>query len=94
MLTPEYGEPATSALDSIEPDPARKALWNAICDAIDLICDHPGSREARVEQVRLVEPKLSVWQVPVRCRSEDDDWVVWWHQDGDLAVIPYIGPRL
>lgn len=93
MLTPEYGELADSALDKVEHDPARKELWNALCDAIDLICDHPGSKDARFEQVRLYDTKLVVWMVPVRCRTEDDDWVVMWQQDGDVAVIPYIGPR-
>lgn len=94
MLNPEYGELADSALDQIEHEPARRDLWNAICDAIDLICDHPGSMEARVEQVRIYSTKLVLWQVPVRCRTEDEDWVIMWRQDGDVAVIPYIGPRL
>ena len=53
MLEPAYGEHVVPVLDKIEHDPSRRALWNAICDAIDLVCDQPDSAEARREAIRL-----------------------------------------
>lgn len=93
MLEPTYSSLVDSALDKIEYDPSRRPLWNAICDAIDLVCDQPDSADARREQVR-TPTGLILWQVPVWCRAEDDDWVLLWHRDDDArsAVIVYIGP--
>ena len=93
VLEPEYGEHVIAILDRIEHDPTRQPLWNAICDAIDLICDHPDSAEARREAVR-TPGGFKVWQVPIRCRTEDDDWVLLWHEDGPNAVIVYVGSRM
>jgi len=92
VLDPKYEERAAATLDQIEPDLSRKALWNAICDAIDLVCDHPESAEARRESIRTLGQQ--VWQVPIRCRTEDDDWVLWWRPEKSEAHIFYIGPRL
>jgi hypothetical protein len=92
MLEPVYGDHVVLVLDKIEHDPGRRALWNAICDAIDLVCDHPESAEARREAIRLPSG-ATLWQVPIRCYVEDDDWVLLWHQDGDDAVISYVGSR-
>lgn len=93
MLEPVYGKHAAVVLDQVEHDPGRRALWDAICDAIDLVCDHPDSAEARREALRLPSG-ATVWQVPIRCRLEDDDWVLLWAPDGDDAVITYVGSRL
>src|SRR5262249_35848329 len=79
-------------VDKIQHDPNRQALWNAICDAIDLVCDHPDSAEARRETVRT--PRYTMWQVPIRCRTEDDDWVLLWRPNGSTAEILYIGSRM
>jgi hypothetical protein len=92
VLDPMYEERAAATLDQIEHDPSRRALWNAICDAIDLVCDHPDSAEARREAIRTLSQP--VWQVPIRCRVEDDDWVMWWRPVKSEAHIYYIGPRL
>jgi len=93
VLEPAYGEHVVPVLDKIENDPSRKALWNAICDAIDLVCDQPDSAEARREAI-LLPSGVTLWQVPIRCYLEDDDWVLLWHQDGSDAVISYLGSRV
>jgi hypothetical protein len=90
VLEPSFSEHANAALQKLEHDRSRKALWNAICDAVDLVCERSDSAEARLEAVRLPSG-LTVWQVPIRCRVEDDDWVLLWHRDGDDAVIHYVG---
>ncbi len=92
MLEPAYGEHVVPVLDKIEHDPTRRPLWNAICDAVDLICDHPDSAEARREALRLPSG-ATVWQVPIRCYVEDDDWVLLWFPDGEDAVVTYVGSR-
>jgi hypothetical protein len=92
MVEPAYGEHVVPELDKIENDSSRRPLWNAICDAIDLVCDHPESAEARREAI-LLPSGVTLWQVPIRCYVEDDDWVLLWHADGDDAVISYLGSR-
>lgn len=93
MLEPSYDPEVSLNLDKIESDPTRRPLWNAICDAIDLVCDRPDSAEARREALRLPSG-ATVWQVPIRCRLDDDDWVLLWFPDGPDAVIAYIGSRM
>lgn len=93
MLEPAYGEHVLPALDKVENDTSRRALWNAICDAIDLVCDNPESAEARREAIRLPSG-ATVWQVSIRCYLEDDDWVLVWRPEGDDAVIVYVGSRM
>lgn len=86
-LEPNYSPQASAALDALETGTDDKLL-GAVCDAIDLICDHPGDRRARAEQLRTVSGTV-VWKVAVRTV---DDWVVlWWPRD-ELADIYYIGP--
>jgi hypothetical protein len=87
-LEPNYSPQASAALDALEIG-ADDKLLNAVCDAIDLICDHLGDRRARAEQLRTTA-RTPVWKVPVRTSA--DDWVVlWWPRDG-FADIYYIGP--
>lgn len=93
MLEPAYGEHVIPVLDAIEKDESRQALWNAICDAVDLVCDQPDSAEARRGAIR-VPSGHTLWQVPIRCYLENDDWVLLWHRDGDDAVISYVGTRM
>ena len=91
MLDPLYEEQVTKVLDEIEHDPSREALWNAICDALHLVCLNPGSAEAHREEIRTLTNPM--WQVPIRCRTEDDDWVLLWRPEGADAHIYYVGPR-
>lgn len=92
MLEPIYGSHVVRVLDGVESDPSRTALWNAICDSIELICGHPDRAEARREALRL-DSGATVWQVRIRCRLKDDDWVLLWFPDGNDAVIVYLGSR-
>jgi hypothetical protein len=87
-LEPNYSSQAAAALDSLESGTDDKLL-NAVCDAIDLICDHPGDRRARAEQLR-TSSGTPIWKVAVR--TAFDDWVVLWWPRGGVADIYYIGP--
>src|SRR5437867_13449665 len=92
-LEPRYSTQFTDAITKVEDDPARVELWNAICDAVDLVCDrYHDSAEVRREQVRTSQGVLH--QIPIRCHTEDDDWVLLWHQVGHMAVFEYVGSRL
>ena len=87
-LEPNYSPQSSAALDMLESG-ADDKLLHAVCDAIDLICDHSGDRRARAEQLPTTSG-TPVWKVPVR--TSTDDWVVLWRPRGDLADIYYIGP--
>ena len=71
---PNYSAQAAAALDALKAG-ADDKLQNAVCDVIDLICDHAGDRRARAEQSRTAAG-TPVWKVPVR--TAVDDWVVLW----------------
>jgi hypothetical protein len=86
-LEPNYSAQALKALTALEAGIDDKLL-NAVCDVIDLICDHPGDRQARAEQLRTTSG-TPVWKAPVRTAS--DDWVVLWWPRGGVADIYYIG---
>lgn len=83
-----YGVDARHALDQLEAD-ASDRLWTLLCDAIDLIVDYPGSREARGEELRGRGGK-AVWKVDVF--DGIDDWAILWHHDeAGLVVIAWVG---
>ena len=88
-LEPNYSSQAAAALDALESGTDDKLL-NAVCGAIDLICDHPGDRKARAEQLRTASG-TPIWKVPVPMRTAQDGWVVLWWPRGDTADIYYIG---
>jgi hypothetical protein len=46
-LAPRYAPEVMIQLENVEQDASRSRLWDAICDAIDLICDYPESGGAR-----------------------------------------------
>lgn len=86
-----YSRQASEALDTIETDPEATALWNAICDALDLIIDQPGSAPARRTALRTAAGS-TVWHVTVRAPHESDDWaILWQHNDAGQILIAYIG---
>jgi hypothetical protein len=89
-LEPSYEAFFNQQLDTIEKDGSRIALWHAVCDAIDLCCDHPGSAAARYETVRRSEGRF-VFQVPIRTH---DNWVLWWRPEPPDAIFVYLGPRI
>jgi hypothetical protein len=86
-LEPNYLARALAALDALEGG-ADDKLLNAVCDVIDLICDHRGDRRARAEQLRTAAG-TPVRKVPVRTSA--DDWVVLWWPRGAVADTCYIG---
>ena len=90
-LEPVYSPDASKQLDRLEDDPSQGALWEAVVDAIDLICDAPTSAEARRGALRTPNGQ-TVWKVPVRCHIPDEDWVVLWQPRDKDALIAYIGP--
>lgn len=92
-LEPEYSKEAADMLDQIDQDPSRDALWRAICTALNLICDAPDSAEARVDEIRLFAAGIVYWGIPLRVQAEDQDWVIYWHRQDDLALIAYVGPK-
>lgn len=86
-----YSRQASEALDKIEASPERVELWDALCDALDLIIDHPDSAQARREALRTATG-MTVWRVTVRVPRDSDDWAVLWHHDDvGRILIAYIG---
>jgi hypothetical protein len=84
---PVYSEQAAEVLGRLAAG-SDSRLNDAVCDAIDLICDHGDTAAARREQMRTAQG-TPVWKVSVRATS--DDWVVLWWPVGDDAQIYYIG---
>jgi hypothetical protein len=83
-----YEVEAAKSLHRLEQE-ASDRLWGRLCDAIDLIIDHPDSREARGEELRGREGK-AVWKVDVF--DGTDDWAILWHRDSSgVVVIAWIG---
>jgi hypothetical protein len=91
VLTPLFAPDASRVLDELEKDPARDRLVAAIWDTIDLIAEHPTSREARRRMIRSAKGH-SMWLVPVPNRHAEDPWIVLWQPRGDDALIAYVGP--
>jgi hypothetical protein len=86
-----YSRQASEALDTIETDPRATALWNALCDALDLIIDHPDSAQARRAALRTAAGS-TVWHVSIRTPQESDDWAILWQRnDAGQILIAYVG---
>jgi hypothetical protein len=84
-LDPNYAEGVWEAVEKSYVD---LRLYNAICDAIDLVCDRPGSAEARHSSAITVSGER-VWIVPVRGHNED--WKLIWRPRGEFADLLYLG---
>lgn len=86
-----YSGQAAETLDKIEADPGAVDLWNALCDTLDLIIDHPDSAPARRDALRTATG-TTVWRVTVRVPRETGDWAVLWHHDKTGRIlIAFIG---
>jgi hypothetical protein len=86
-----YSRQAYDALDRIESDPESASLWNALCDALDVIIEQPNSAAARRDALR-TSIGTTVWRVSVRAPRETDDWMVLWHRDdAGRVLIAYVG---
>lgn len=71
----EYAPEAAAQLDALEQS-ADDQTWDAICDVLDLIDQHPHSAQARREEITGSNGKR-MWKVPVRSKSVDDLAVLW-----------------
>lgn len=86
-----YSGQAAEALDKIETDPEAADLWNALCDTLDLIIDHPDSAAARRGALRTATG-TTVRRVTLRVPRESDDWsILWHHDDAGRILIAFIG---
>jgi hypothetical protein len=84
---PLYSPQAVAALDALEAS-NDVDLYDAVCAAIDLVCDHGNSADARREQLRTAQG-TPIWKVAVRTRRHD--WVVLWWPSGEDAQILFVG---
>jgi hypothetical protein len=71
----------TTAIDALGRG-ADDKLLNAVCDVIDPICDNPGERRARAEQLRTASGSLSG-----SSRTFADDWVALFRPHDQFADI-------
>ena len=63
-------------------------LLNAVCDAIDLICDQGDSAKAR-RKMLLTKSGTHIWKTPVK--DNRHDWCILWEPRDRLAIIHFIG---
>ena len=84
---PHYSEEVELILDQLERGSDAR-LINAVCDAIDLICDFGDTPEARRELLT-TQNQTHIWKVTVR--DPRHDWCVLWEPKGKLAIIHFIG---
>ncbi len=89
-LDPLYQPGVPEALDKIENDPERHQLWNNIVNTLRLICTEPGSAEAHRYEIKTML-RETVWRVPVRSGTEDQNYAILWNRSGSDAVIHYVG---
>jgi hypothetical protein len=88
-LEPSYGEGVEGDLDRIMDDPGKDKLYGRIVETLNLICDEPDSSTARRHVLQ--HPDGPIWRVPVRGTGEDQDYVVLWATNGQLARFLYVG---
>ena len=82
---PIYSAAAAEVVSHLE-DGQDRALLNAVADAIDLVCDHGDTAEARREQLR-TSAGTAVWKVTIRGSA---GWVLLWSPSGTEALIHHI----
>ena len=84
---PYYSPDVELILNGLEKGSDTRLL-NAVCDAIDLICDQGDSAKARAEML-ITKAGTHIWKTPVR--DGRFDWCVLWEPQDGLAVIYFIG---
>lgn len=84
----EYSPSAAGQLDKMEQS-ADDQTWDAICDVLELIDQHPDSAQARREEVT-GSNGMKMWKVPVRSRSVDD-LVVLWSRGNAVDYVVFVG---
>ena len=63
--------------------------WDAICDVLELIDQHPDSAQARREEVT-GSNGMKMWKVTVRSRSVDD-LVGLWSRGNAVDYVVFVG---
>ena len=84
---PYYSSDVELILNGLEQGSDTRLL-NAVCDAIDLICDQGDSAKARMEML-ITKAGTHIWKTPVKDRRYD--WCVPWEPRNDLAIVHFIG---
>lgn len=81
-----YAPEAAAQLDALEQS-ADDQTWDAICDVLELMDQHPDSARARREEIT-GSNGARMWKVSVRSPSVDDLAVVWSRGSaGDYVVF-------
>ena len=87
----EYAPEAAAQLDGLEKS-ADDQTWDAICDVLELIDQHPDSSQARREEIT-GSNGTKMWKLPVRSPSVDDLAVLWSRGSaGDYVVFVGVMP--
>lgn len=87
----EYAPEAAAQLDALEQS-ADDQTWDAVCDVLELIDQHPDSAQARREEITGSNGKR-MWKVPVRSPSVDSLAVLWTRGSaGDYVVFVGVMP--
>jgi hypothetical protein len=77
-------------LGDLEADSTRKALADALWDALDELAADPGARAVRHRRYQ-----VGAWGIVVRARNDDDHLILW--QPGpaeDEVTVVYVGPDI
>ena len=84
---PHYSIEVELILNGLEQGSDTRLL-NAVCDAIDLICDHGDSASAR--KIMLITiAGTHIWKTPVK--DGRYEWCILWEPREDMAIIHFIG---
>lgn len=82
----EYAPEAATQLDALEQS-ADNQTWDAICDVLELIDQHPDSAQAKRQEVT-GSTGARMWKVPVQSPSVDDLAILWSRgSTGDYVVF-------
>ena len=84
---PHYSVEVEIILNGLEQGSDTRLL-NAVCDAIDLVCDHGDSAKARAEML-ITKSGKHIWKTQVSDRRYD--WCVLREPREELAIIHFIG---
>ena len=84
---PHYSDEVELILNRLQQGSDARLL-NAVCDAIDLICDQGDSAKARQEML-ITKTGTHIWKTPVK--DYRNEWCVLWEPRAGLAIIHFIG---
>jgi hypothetical protein len=84
----EYAPEAAAQLDALQQS-ADDQTWDAICDVLELIDQHPDSAQGRREEIT-GSNGARMWKVPARSPSVDD-LAVLWNRGSASDYVVYVG---